>query len=245
MPILLEHRSGYRLGHEESLVAAELRNQGRAFEMAALSQLQRGKVDTSHASLVVGSVDFVKGALRRRGIELQPVDSYPPALAGLLYRQIWMSELCHVLDLIEHDARPLFVKPAVNTKRFTGLVVRSGADWRLNGVSRRLQVWCADPVEWLSEWRVYVVRGVVRYVAHYDGDPALVLSHDRVEEAVKTMSTVPGSPRSYAIDFGVLASGQTALVEVNDGLAIGAYGDLDGSAYLELLQDRWDQLTGR
>ena len=57
------------------------------------------------------------------------------------------------------------------------------------------------------------------------------------------MADEPAAPVSYGIDFGVLASGATALVEVNDGWALGLYGRaLSARDYYRLLRTRWDQL---
>ncbi|MEM8604121.1 MAG: ATP-grasp domain-containing protein, partial [Cyanobacteria bacterium P01_H01_bin.121] len=48
----------------------------------------------------------------------------------------------------------------------------------------------------------------------------------------------------YAIDFGVLTSGQTALVEMNDGFAVGAYG-IDSRNYTDMIWARWEQLLSQ
>lgn len=242
MIALIEHKSGYRLEREEAIVVEALRARGKQFQIAALSHVRRGQVDTTQASLVVGGLDFMAAALKQRDIDLPAIESYPPALADFLHRTTWRTTLCHVLDRVEHGHGAVFVKPAVRAKRFTGFVLEDGCDWRLQGVSRREPVWCSDPVTWLSEWRVYVVRSEVRFIANYDGNSSIELDRDLVGQAVRRMADVPGSPMSYAVDFGVLASGETALIEMNDGLAIGAYG-IEGEAYLEMLQDRWDQLT--
>lgn len=243
MTALIEHKSGYRLDREESLVAAALKDKGQAFEIAALSQVQRGRVDATKASLVVGSLDFMSAALKQRDIVLPVIDSYPGELAGLLRRRVWRSTLCHVLEHVERTHEAVFVKPAVRAKRFTGFVLDDDRDWRLHGVSNREPVWCSEPVAWVSEWRVYVVRKAVRFIAHYEGDQSKRVERNLIEMAVRQLAAVPVAPRSYAIDFGVLASGETALVEMNDGLAIGAYDGIDSETYLAMLQDRWDQLT--
>jgi len=43
------------------------------------------------------------------------------------------------------------------------------------------------------------------------------------------------------MDFGVLSSGESALVEANDGYALGAY-KISSAAYSELLFSRWREL---
>ncbi|WP_435592932.1 ATP-grasp domain-containing protein [Nocardia sp. bgisy118] len=49
------------------------------------------------------------------------------------------------------------------------------------------------------------------------------------------------APRAYGIDFGVLATGETALIEANDGHALGAY-DIAADLYTELVVQRWSEL---
>ncbi len=50
------------------------------------------------------------------------------------------------------------------------------------------------------------------------------------------------APAGYAIDFGVTDKGQTILIEVNDGYALGSYG-LFYLDYVKLLSARWAELT--
>lgn len=52
------------------------------------------------------------------------------------------------------------------------------------------------------------------------------------------------APAAFAIDFGVLTDGQTALVELNDGFSIGTYG-LSGELYADFTAARWAELVAR
>ena len=49
------------------------------------------------------------------------------------------------------------------------------------------------------------------------------------------------SPKAYCIDVGVLSTGETALIEVNDALCIGIY-SMSKELYAELLMTRWNEL---
>ena len=51
------------------------------------------------------------------------------------------------------------------------------------------------------------------------------------------------APAGYAADFGVTDTGETLLIEVNDGYSIGSYG-LFPADYARLLSSRWAQITG-
>jgi hypothetical protein len=50
-------------------------------------------------------------------------------------------------------------------------------------------------------------------------------------------------PVSYSLDVGVMEDGRTALVECNDGWALGYYkGDLRPLDYFKMLDARWQEL---
>jgi hypothetical protein len=240
--VLVEHRS-FRFGPEEQLVIGALHGQGQTYATAAASQLMRNRLDSSASRLVVGGLDFIKYALRQRGLQLPAESCYPDCLSHLLYREVGLSTLGKVMDRVLYRG-PVFVKPALRTKRFTGLVLRESDDYRLGGIPRSESVYHSEVVQWLSEWRCYVVGQEVLFKACYAGNGQHVPDPGVVTAAVSLMAQQANAPRGYAIDFGVLICGRTALVECNDGFSIGAYGDLPGDIYLAMLQARWDQLVG-
>lgn len=241
MTIVLESKSGHRLEEEESIIASHLTSIGQTYRIASYSQVERGRVDTTKSTLVVGTIPFVRAALRQRGIRTPVVRTYPPALEHLLHRKIWPSNVRRALEYLELSGRPFFLKPASRAKRFTGFVINDDRDYRLNGVSRSELVWCSEVVHWQSEWRLYVVQGVVVHSACYEGDQELPLSPEAIGEALSLIGNDPDMPATYTLDVGVLSTGQTALIEVNDGYSIGAYG-FDGEGYYSFLKSRWDQL---
>lgn len=65
-----------------------------------------------------------------------------------------------------------------------------------------------------------------------------------MHEAVIEYRKSGQAPAAYGIDFGVLASGETALVEANEGFSLGAY-QIESSLYTELLFTRWQELLSQ
>ncbi|WP_366838125.1 ATP-grasp domain-containing protein [Nostoc sp. LPT] len=90
-----------------------------------------------------------------------------------------------------------------------------------------------EVVSWVSEYRVYVVHSQIRSIDHYDGNPNVLLDIDKVICTIQALENAKESYAGYAIDFGVLDSGQTTLVEMNDGFAIGAY-KIDKKNYTDI-----------
>jgi hypothetical protein len=117
----------------------------------------------------------------------------------------------------------MFVKPADRRKNFTGKVFSSYEEfWHLGNIGRGQEVWCAEVVKWRSEFRVYVIDNKIVSVDNYAGDLNLKIDQVVVESALFAYRNSGEAPAAYGIDFGVLESGETALVEANDGYSLGA-----------------------
>jgi hypothetical protein len=239
--VVLEQKSGNTLRAEERQVADALAELSQPYVMASLSQVERGRVSTEQASLVVGSIPFMHAALRQLGIAPKPEQTYPGVLSHLMHRTHRQTTLKAALALYEARGVPIFIKPSVRTKRFTGLVLDMSTQWQLQGVSRNEPVWLVDCVRFATEWRLYVDQGAIVHQACYAGDKALGVDLSVVQEAVNLLNQVPGQPKTYAIDFGVLNTGITALIELNQAYSVGAY-DMDNHVLLKFLQSGWNEL---
>lgn len=78
-------------------------------------------------------------------------------------------------------------------------------------------------------------------VDFYRGDPNIKMNNEVVENAICALDTAGESYAGYAIDFGVLSTGETALVEMNDGFSLGAY-NIGPKVYMDLIIARWEEL---
>jgi hypothetical protein len=154
----------------------------------------------------------VKAALTNAGCAMPKPDPYPPPLRAYLHRHVEMKPMKTALAFLERTGESLFIKPADRWKSFTGFVTEDSADIRFNGASRNQNVWVGEVVEFVSEWRVYVLEGIVRHPAFYHGAVNARVSAEVVEAAV-AQYVAAGAPAGFAIDFGVLKSGETTLIE--------------------------------
>ncbi len=207
-------------------------------------RLDRCQLDLSPKCLVAGETSVISKALKQLHVVPPPPNSYPEALRYMLRRSVWESTLKAVLH--DLDVNPfhagVFVKPKDSAKKFTGCVLTSLSDrYLLKGASLQTPVLCAETVYWLSEYRVFVVNSRIAGIRHYWGDEQIRLDLSEVEEAIRRFEASSECTRGYGIDFGVLQNGQTALVEWNDGYALGSYG-LDDALYTELIMARWEEL---
>lgn len=206
-------------------------------------QMRRRQLPLSRDALVCGDVDMVEGAMKQLGIPPPQLNDYPDSLHSRLGRKVWRSSIAR-LESAVFEGGEVFAKPAGRRKLFTGRIFSSSTDLNsVSGISRQEPIWCSEIVHWIAEYRVYVIHAKVVAIDHYRGDAAVGLNEAAVTEAIDAFTKSGEAPAAYGIDFGVLETGDTALVEVNDGYALGAYA-IAGEPYTRLLLTRWLQLAG-
>jgi hypothetical protein len=213
------------LRYEEQLLKSEFERRGVPVTLYTIKRIQRRNLPLSADTFIAGDMDAMHGAMRQLKIEIPEANDYPDCLRDFMHRRVWKSTLGEVERSVENDMVPaVFAKPSELRKSFTGRVFSSHDDFYVVGnVSRRQEVWCSDVVAWRSEFRVYVIGEEIVGVDHYAGDPAVQLDFAAVRAALSLYRRSGQAPSAYGIDFGTLASGETALVEANDGYALGAY----------------------
>lgn len=238
----IQENGGGRLMPESRLVRDHCHRVGLPVTLFTPKRLQRRQLALSPHALVFGDMDCMHSAMRQLRIPIPDPSSYPDALTRYLHRKVWRDTLGGVRARIEDGGRAIFVKPATRAKRFTGRVFAAPQDfYDTEGASDREPVWCADVVDWASEHRVYVNGGVIVAIDPYAGDEGAALDLDIVRQAVADFEASGAAPAAYGVDFGRLNTGETALVEANDGYGLGAYA-IESTAYAELVFARWRQL---
>jgi len=232
-----------RLRIEEKMLKAEFERRGVPVVLYTLKRIQRRNLPLSLDSFIAGDMDAMHGAMSQLKIDIPAPNDYPESLTPFLCRRVWKSTLGEVERRVFDEAgTPLFVKPAARRKNFTGRVVGLSNDsMQIGAVSRAQEVWCSEVVTWKSEFRVYVIDDNIVGVDHYAGDPDETLDLSRVQKAVMAYRQSGDAPSAYGIDFGILKTGETALVEANDGFSLGAYG-IAARPYTDLLVRRWQEL---
>ena len=146
-------------------------------------------------------------------------DYYPYFLKGHLFRKIWKT------DTWPMEAG-IFVKPADRHKRYTGFISIGGYRKKKRGPH-----WCSEAVHFVNEWRYYVADGKILTGEWYSGDE--VNTPDAPELNIKIPFDYCG-----ALDFGMLTTGELALVEANSPYACGWYGK-QNDLYVEWLVKGW------
>ncbi len=194
------------------------------------------ELDTANCEDVVVAGVLVTGhALSRWGVEPPSID-YPEELRWLLGRRVWKST---VGEIGEADL-PLFVKPARDKEMPALMATCMGDLASYEAMGPGYPILCSEPIEFASEWRIFVRYGKIADVRCYLGSPHPFPDVDAINGAVEGYTR---SPAAYALDLGITGDGRTLLVEVNDGYSVGCYG-ADCVAYALFLSARWAELMG-
>jgi len=188
---------------------------------------------------IVGYLGDVWEALEKQGKQRPDVVDYPAELKDFTRRLIYQS----TIENVRAVTGPVFVKP-VKHKLFTGFVWNQSKADRLHLAPYPSQttVWVSNVVEFISEYRVFVLDGEILDVRRYKGSWSVAPQMQWVEDAIAAYVT---APRAYSLDLGIGPSGRLNpyLVEINDCLSLGSYG-LASIPYAKMIEARWTELTG-
>ena len=188
------------------------------------------------SDVISGGIGMIKKRLEHFGIYVEDYD-YPEELKKYLGRKVWKSTMNNIRD--NQNLWPVFVK-STEQKKLTGKVISKISDLVGCGISGEdYPVFCSEPVNMLAEWRIFVRYGKVLDAKLYKGDWTQHYDPEVVQNAINDFISAPDA---YGIDFAVTDKGETILIEVNDGFALGCYGMAYWN-YSKFLITRWAQIT--
>jgi hypothetical protein len=193
--------------------------------------------------VVRASAESTRSLLARAKRPDPPVLDLPSSLTPWIGRFTWETTLGEVRNQVDSEVpfNPFHIKPLGQQKLFKGTVVYGLRDLIASaGISDDTPVLAQQKIEFVSEWRSYILRDKILGVAHYKGNP---LTFPNVEVMQESIDVFVDRPIAFAMDWGITASGHTLLVEVNDAYAFENYG-LHGMPYTAMIEARWRQLMG-
>ena len=207
--------------------------------------LMQRKIKIQKGDFIMGEIPVMLSAMKQLGIDYHYND-YPESLQKYLHRKVWTSTMKEVRQRLYDDldgelelGLGWFIKPKDKLIRFTGFVCSIIDDLQyVNGAGNQTKLWCSEPVIFISEYRCPVINGKVMGMYAAPGKDGKLPDRIVVEQMAKDFVDAPSA---YALDVGVLHTGETALIEVNDGFSLGRYG-IPADVYTQLLQTRWSEL---
>lgn len=199
------------------------------------------QVPVSKEHMVVGYIQDTNKYLTKLGGQPLKALNIPTELLPFTGRDV---KVMTMAEFKQDRTLPIFVKPGGLSKEYSdiftaGVITKETSRQNFfNGIPDTYPVLVSEVVDFVSEYRCYVIDGQLKGIKHYLGNIRVFPDVKVIDSAITAYTT---QPVGYAIDFGVTSEGRTLLVEVNDGFSLGNYG-LSDMDYSTLLVKRWYQI---
>lgn len=171
----------------------------------------------------VGSVEFCEGFLQKyHGFDRISSINIPQKLrhdvrvGRLAAYDVAPDEVKSFFDA--WGVEELFVKRSDRCKAWEPRIIRRGSLCSLPPDGLYL---VSSVQRFVSEWRCFVFRSVLRDIRCYAGDQFVLPAKKGVERMISDWKP---SPLAYTLDVGVTEEGRTVLIEAHNFVACGLYG---------------------
>ena len=195
-------------------------------------------VPANKYSIVVGCIEDTTQWFRNANIPIPGPMTMPEELRKYARREINILPLGDALQISRY---PFFIKPYSTLKQFWYGIIKCDADKiHFNkDIPLDSTVLISEVVPMDAEYRCYIIDGKIIGVHYYLGDFKLYPDVNLVEKMIEDYTK---APRAYCIDVAVQKeTGNTILVECNDGWSLGNYG-LPPKLYVRFLTTRWREI---
>lgn len=205
------------------------------------------------ARVPVGSIEFAERLLQKTTIGFHNIHPLlvPHQLDAYKHRRTTVcssKEEIHNL-FSEWKQDKLFIKSADVLKcNYTDTYTEEQIDF----LPKSEKYFVSEPVNILSEWRVFVLNGEILDIRNYDGDFWLLPDKKEVDEMVSEYSYVGGplnkisvnrgNPPAYTLDVAVIekdGENKTIVIEVHNFVSCGLYG-FNHPRLLYMLKQGWE-----
>ena len=240
------------------LLIDEIKKQKRDYIIVPIKKLARRQIKINRDDIPIGDVYFERHfnqILKKTfNVDFNEDDDYPyfcfvekgdysfSERIDFLKRRVFKSTLKKV---IEND-KQVFIKPCGKKKKFTGFVYSDHSDiYKTENASLNLEVWCSSVVKFVKEYRCFVLNRELVGCCCYSSDGIISYQVMNIEESGLDLNLIQKfiniyDKSSYIVDFGILENRETALIEVNLGMAFGMY-NFDPEKCLEIIVSFYEQ----
>lgn len=204
----------------------------------------REKFQITKDDFISGDIDVMFHAMKKLGIEYSYND-YPESLKPYLHRKVWEDELGNIRREIFAEGylkNPIFIKPKDKLKRFTGFVLGTVEDLaNCKGAGNQTKVWCSEPIIFIDEFRCYFKKGTKPVIGCYK-ESFNESNRIKIQQFLNNLILGREFPDAFALDLGILFTGEVTLVEMNDAFSLGLYKGCPPDFYAKCLIERWNEL---
>ena len=207
--------------------------------LTGISEVGTAPAEAGIEDIPIGSIEFVETFLSSRyGIDhLTPI-FIPPQIQPKRKTSIVTGSAGVQAFMRQNGLDMVFVKSAARVKGDTCSIIQM-EDIALLGLKSNEPYFVSEPVDIVSEWRIFVKRGRVVGVRNYGGDEWVVPDRTTVLSMVNAYHVV--SPFSYTLDVAAIQNSNgtvyTDIVEVHNFISCGLYGFDTANDLLTMLID--------
>jgi hypothetical protein len=198
------------------------------------------EVPANKHNMVVACIEDTVTFFDRLGITIPKPINIPDELntTEFLRRKVEVKTLQEFYDSWNGEC-PIFIKPYDKVKLFSGGVIKKAfSKEQFYELPSDTKVMISNYIDMSSEYRCFVNRSKLVGLKHYNTDFTLFPDIKFIRQAIEAYKS---APISYSLDFSVSDTGETSVIEANDGWSLGSYG-LDSETYSRFLIDRWLQI---
>jgi len=184
-------------------------------------------LDVDEDSPVFGGMESISAILP----DYTGLNYYPDELSEYMYRDV-------KAVAVEKVQKGNFFKPLPEDHKLFSPFVRDNSlqcQLTLKNIPRGHTVLTCNAVNFVSEYRIYVLEGDILDMCYYKGCPTILPDSKIIKEMV---SRVSHYAVAFGLDVGVLDTGETAVIEMNDFCCLGNYG-LKAQHYAMCIAKRW------
>lgn len=200
------------------------------------------RLDITKETPIFAGVDTFTNCLKKININILEKElwSYPKSLYKYLGRKIQILPMNDVRKSI-NQGNSLFIKPLdKDRKLFDGYLLKNTKDLEyFKNLFDFVLVYAFEPVNILSEYRVFIHKQKILDSRRYKGDFKLNINYSIVENAIEDLEN---PPIAYCLDFGLTDDNKTILIEATDAWAFSPYG-LDMIHFTNMIIDRWKEIV--
>lgn len=213
----------------------------KPFEMSSIDLwLNQNIFPISKKDIVIGGINTL-----HRIIDILKVKQ-----PGIHNPHIYLPQYCGDRNIIETTlgefrqefsiyGKPYFIKPLIEDKLFTGLVINNELDLlKIRIINDATKVLRSDVINIVSEYRCFVYKGKLVGAKNYTGNFKIIPNWITIDNAIQDYKE---QPIAYSIDFACTDKGETLLIEINDAFGLSYYG-FNPMIYCQMLKDRWKQI---
>ena len=213
----------------------ERRKRLSGFTEMTMHQLSEAGKEEVEGLIPVGTIPFIEAWLKKcHGINrINPIE-----IPKFLRTEEFLKREYSIVPYYRIPRGVYFVKDVTALKEFAfeGDTEELFTGRIAGTIDRSHMFQVSEPVDILSEYRVYVIDGQIENVCNYNGSPLIFPDMELVSKANSIYMTKPDYPGSLTIDVMVTERG-TSLIETHPFVSVGLYSTLWSDRLLNAYRD--------